>query len=257
MRSVQALVCAALALCGTVAAVGPARAGGASGTLSELQVTLIDLDPNDGVAPWISYALPPELTWRSRDPFLVSQPEVRQSFAQGAAASASTTYLGYGLSLSVLGGALPSAAALVQGSGPGDLTGEVLLLHKGFTLSPNTRIEVRGYATASAFGHEGANNLFFGGANLSIINGVSAQDLLADTLVAFSSADTVTAPPSRGLFIRYSNSSPQVFSADLYANAFAGSVALLPVPEPTTVWLLALGVAGLGWRRASQLKTQR
>lgn len=247
----HASVAAAALLLSTLAAPALAE-GGHEASITNVRITLVDLDPNDGIAPAISFAEGGFIgTWLPGDNpgGLVQTP-----FALGDAASVTRSAGAHTVSFSVLAGSLlgpgvaPGATAVHSGNGPVGLAGEAQVIFSDFTLTPQTRIEIRAFGSASTAGYAGAGGIFdaWAGAGLNLFSRTLQLSYALDFVNAYSNTGGPVTPfDARELYSAYDNAAPLPFTASVSAVAYVGAQEAAPVPEPAAWLLMATGLLAL------------
>lgn len=272
----QSTLCTALAL-GLAFAASPAlSASTGTVTLGNLQISLIDLDLNDGVTPWITmnYESQPYLNGAvgsfnpdyERDGYAhlgKRADSVVSDAVQTAFAGSSATMVGAsnvaGFSLMSVSGSAGSSAI---GYGEfGALAANYTLT--GFTLSANTALSITvdarmevgttiGYNPSTALGEHAASHVLF------LIDGVDEngnsmldqayQELYVDYGVDANGNITGAQQNWSGtLSVAYNNFSTNSAVAGFYSEiGVGGSSVTTPVPEPESYALLLGGLAVIG-----------
>lgn len=262
---------------GLVLAASPALSASTSTvTLGNLQITLTDLDLNDGVTPWINmnYESQPYLNGAvgsfnpdyERDGYahLGKQADsVVSDTVQAAFASSSAAMIG---ASNLAGFSFMSASGTAGSSSVGygefgalasnyTLTSFTLSANTALSLTVDARMEVAttiGYNPGTAMGEHAASHVLF------VIDGIDEngnsmldqayQDLYVDASVDASGHLTGTQQSWSGtLTVGYNNLSTNSAVAGFYSEiGVGGSSVTTPVPEPESYALMLAGLAVIG-----------
>lgn len=247
----RASAAAAALLLFTLAAPALAE-GGHEASITNVRITLVDLDPTDGIAPAISFAEGGFIgTWLPGDSpgGLVQSP-----FALGDAASVTRSAGAHTVSFNVSAGTLlgagvaPGATAVHNGNGPVGLAGEAQVIFSDFTLTPQTRIEIRAFGSASTMGYAGAGGIFeaWAGAGVNLFSRTLQLSYALDFVNAYSNTGGPVTPfDARALYAAYDNAAALPLTASVSAVAYVGAQEAAPVPEPAAWLLMAAGLLAL------------
>ncbi len=254
----------------------------ASAGLGAVEIQLVDLDPNDGIAPWLVVDVAASRTFSLFSEAAQSQPVSSTSqgidgaaswpargvaasvaWAQASAAIAGSSE-GLGAALSLAGSTAdfvsPSNADQASFSARAEDSGAL------FTLSPRTRVEFRLPGSVTFRTTAGADAAYAGDFSFAAI-GIRIAEAEGGTLVMdsesfpcspFVDQSPCVNPNFRGyLQVAYDNTGGADFSGRLSPVVeLAGSshANALPVPEPAPLALWALGAGTLAWwaRRRSR-----
>lgn len=272
------ILLSALLLSATAAGGAFAQSTG-SATVSDVRFELIDLDPNDGIAPSVTFVADPEsrsvADWSRRVLYYESDLKYTQPALNPVSITSSWTSPNpntppgsrIDLSASVLGGAL--GALTMQASAEALYTGGEFFAstrawsgYVGFLLSPMTAMSV--FADAAVHGTAGplsAPGLVAGGAGgvwMQLGSAGSQQTPIVALSQTMQYGYDPLAELERTLTLGYSNTLATSSSHYLVLEAAATvSNSLLtdpppPVPEPATHAMFAAGLGLLGafgWRR--------
>lgn len=262
---ISAAAVACLALC----AISAFAESSASASLSNIMITLYDLDPLDGIAPSVIFSdvngSSTQVAQTTRTPFSQTQnsgfsgsdfgtvsSSVSGSVAQAAAAISGDAFAGTGL------------ATASGSSGAGDAVSTIALANiadtgavSSFTLSANTVLSISAAASLSA----SATNDSFSGITVALqlagtVDGIFETDSAnfatdagltdgypADSVaggdfdVSFANA---TASPVTGFFVGY---------IYVVTESFDAAAPPPPMPEPSTLALMGVGLAAIGLAR--------
>ncbi len=254
------LLAAGAATCLAVAMQG-ATAATASTTLTDFRITLVDLDPTDGITPWVTFTQPAVATTYLS---VYGSPVVKTSATSPAGwspvltTSAPATFTDASASLSgnpfTTGATLTASAHndLMPPTFPwaAEVAGQVTfgagVFGNDFQLSPNTRLVISADALEQAdtrgTPHMYAENV----ANLTLYGGTPnfgsslGQDIATETFESFSAH----------LETSFENSSATMASG-LFLLIDTASV-LEAVPEPASALMLSLGFLALAGIRRSE-----
>ncbi len=246
---------AAAALCAAL----PSHADvNAQAQITNIKITLVDLDPDDGISPAITFTDGGFIgTWNSA--YGADMDQVQTPFALGAAASGTRTIGDHSVSFAVLAGNIlgagngPGATATHSGVGDGGAAGEEDVIFTDFTLTPNTRIEISASASVSTVGYvgpEGSSFSDWAGAGLGIFSRTLEVSLASDYINAQEYGSDQGGHAQAGdLFTAYDNASGQPLQASLNALIYVGATEVSAVPEPGVWMMFASGMAALGLLR--------
>ncbi len=243
------LAAAALLAAGasTAGAVSPPSA---SGQLVNFQIMLVDLDPDDGVAPSLVLA----------DGFIGSGSGSEVLFARlpasmlaGASATGSSgPYTGVGTVTAGnpgVPGQGPGSAASLFGQGVSNVQLEAALTHGAFTLSARTSATLTAMAQAQV-GTGLVDRGLFAGANFTVWEaapgltvGPAPQIFAVSGLGVYGSPDVFDTGWQQ-LTLTIGNATADTLGGNLYIGAYASNFYVPPpVPEPAQWALLAAGLA--------------
>ena len=280
MNRVVLMMAVAVAVAGSgLFCTPPAQAAVvASAGLGPVEYQLIDLDPDDGIAPWLAVDMAAGRTFSLFSEATQSQPVASTSqsldgaaswpargvvasvaWAQASASIAGSSE-GLGAPLSLVG----STADFISSRNEDRASFSAKAEDSGalFTLSPHTRVEFRllGSVTARTTGGAGAVDVAYAGdfsfAAIGIrIDEAEGGPLVVDS-VSFPCSPFVDQFPCANLNFQghlqvvYDNTGSANFSGrlvpvvELSGSSHANA---LPVPEPVPLALWALGAGTLAW----------
>ncbi len=251
------LVAAAL----VVAAFPASATTGASATavLSDMQLQLVDLAPDDGIAPTITFT--PGTTFIQA---IAAGQNLYQELPDPFAAGAESIATGQGTATASLAGDVRGAGATIttgataagdSGVAPNEVDAFVFFGETGFTLSPHTEVEFTGTATVAAdvadvprtrADASVAFNFFSAAGDARTALTIEANALPGQEHVGATQFLTAS-------FMNNTDAALDVlFGAGVTAKAVTGAV-----PEPPTGLLLAIGAAfawASSWRTRASLR---
>lgn len=241
-----------LGLCALAAACAPAFAQSApapavlSSELTQLRYQLIDLNPNDGILPEITFdasSFQASLGYRA--------PGAEERFDSTSSGVAERDWVGAKLRFAVAEDALSASIAVGETTPLGTTLHAGGTLHRSFSLTPYT-----GVIWTAAVGLAGDQAYAFGQQSATL-----AGQLIDDVADTFDERQTFSAGASVGL--PWNGSETDSLSGYLYSDGRArkGFVDFAvnnwiyvtsPVPEPATYGMFLAGIALLGMRLRRQ-----
>lgn len=247
-----------------VIACGNAWCSATTGAVvTDFQLQLVDLDPNDGITPWILFD-PTYGTSSAQSDVYQAQPYNEfPVYTTGtgplAPVSASSAFNGASGLASLVGDAFGDGAVVTtsattsDGSGLGISEGTIgffndVQIHT-FELSPNTRLVISGNAMFTASMANGqAGDYADSGLLLEVFDD---NDVSKETILVLGGGVSPSSDPSFSLAtsfeVDYDNTSSQVVQAEVsgYLASYATTSDVTAVPEPGSATLMLAGLAGL------------
>lgn len=221
---------------------GNAIAVETNSSLNNYGYRLIDLDPNDGVVPTITFTSAFSETFARFCSCGGGEGEAGNfAFTFPSAISAGGTDQSGNLAFS----SISSDAYLssVKSTKAGTQLSVTTFTTADFTLSSNTQLVFYGTANINKTGYIGEQAEFGGSTSASISQFGSSLSFFRHSIDG--KAVDILAPYSEYFEISYSNSSAKNFSGTLDINANS-SLIVTSVPEPSTYMMLLTGMAVLG-----------
>ena len=263
MRSMLSLVPPMVVLSALCLVAAPAHAlATASATISSLRMELIDLDPNDGVAPGITFG---RSTWYPDVSHMaVESAGARDSrsapvgTAMAATIEMTQTFSSAAITAGDFFGTGPSPTATVLATTEGTLpcctTALAVIFHGRFLVTPHTRVVV------TATGSVDVSATVAGEGGYSTVFVELSQTATSYRSFAFMSHLLhLNRPPevsgNSPMVVSFTNVRNHVVEGDAI---FRTSAQAIPIPEPGTYALMLAGLGIVGFvarRQASALRT--
>jgi hypothetical protein len=228
---------------GALTLAGSAYAAGVQTAVNNYGYKLIDLAPNDGIAPSISFTSTFSQTFIDFCNCGTDQAsDFGFDFPSTVQVQGNIDGVDAGSSISPSQYMARASASVAGATGQVKSTSDV-----SFTLSANTKLVFYGTLNSNYSNSAGESGSVSGSASMNLYDG--SFNKLSGFEHSFSHGlSDPHAPYSEYFEIEYSNSGANEFAGNLGISSNVG-IAVSPVPEPSTYAMLAAGLAFLGFMR--------